>query len=145
MSVLSDLCIKFQFTVVLTIHQPRKQIIDLLDSIVLLAAGKLVYSGPTRLISETFEAAGHPLPPQDESIGTTMLAAVSKPDAAAAIAEYFKNSPLAQPDAQQPTGKLFGAQEEEGRLYKRSLLAEIVTVCKRTTVVQRRNQNATGM
>ena len=37
------------------------------------------------------------------------------------------------------------AQEEEGRLYKRSLLAEIVTVCKRTTVVQRRNQNATGM
>ena len=41
----ADLCVKFQFTVVLTIHQPRNQIFELLDCIVLLAAGKLVYSG----------------------------------------------------------------------------------------------------
>ena len=143
MSVLSDLCMKFQFTVLLTIHQPRKQILDLLDSVVLLAAGKLVYSGPSRHIRDTFAAAGQPLA-EDENIGSSMLAAVSKPAVAKAVAEHYAGSDLAlQPVSLQPTGK--GQLFEKEQLYKRSLVAEIMTLCKRTLVVQRRNQNAAGM
>jgi len=50
-------------TVVFTIHQPRSNIVALFDQLVLLAHGKLVYSGEYAKCQEHFTAIGQPCPP----------------------------------------------------------------------------------
>ena len=50
-------------TVVFTIHQPRSNIVALFDQLVLLAQGKLVYSGEYAKCQEYFTAIGQPCPP----------------------------------------------------------------------------------
>ena len=53
----------FNRTVVFTIHQPRSNIAALFDQLILLAEGKLVYSGPFSKCQEYFNEIGHPCPP----------------------------------------------------------------------------------
>ncbi|KAF8577787.1 hypothetical protein K439DRAFT_1655013 [Ramaria rubella] len=50
-------------TVIFTIHQPRSNIVMLFDQLVLLAEGKLVYSGALTQCQPYFEHIGHPCPP----------------------------------------------------------------------------------
>jgi ABC-type multidrug transport system ATPase subunit/ABC-type multidrug transport system permease subunit len=50
-------------TVVFTIHQPRSNIVALFDQLILLAQGKLVYSGPESQVSGFFADIGYPCPP----------------------------------------------------------------------------------
>ncbi|KXN86065.1 putative ATP-dependent permease [Leucoagaricus sp. SymC.cos] len=49
-------------TVIFTIHQPRSNIVALFDQLVLLAAGKLVYSGAYVRCQEFFASIGYPCP-----------------------------------------------------------------------------------
>ena len=79
MTVLSDLCVQFSFTVVMTIHQPRQDIFELLDQIVLIAHGKPVYSGNRADIEPLFRAAGHPLSPHDLATNMMEIAANAGP------------------------------------------------------------------
>ena len=46
-----------------TIHQPRSNIAALFDQLILLAEGKMVYSGPFSKCQEYFDHIGHPCPP----------------------------------------------------------------------------------
>jgi ABC-type multidrug transport system ATPase subunit len=50
-------------TVVFTIHQPRSNIVSLFDQLVLLAGGKLVYSGEFSKCQDYFASIGQPCPP----------------------------------------------------------------------------------
>ncbi|CED84267.1 Transporter, ABC superfamily (Breast cancer resistance protein) [Phaffia rhodozyma] len=50
-------------TVIFTIHQPRSNIVALFDRLVLLAKGRVVYSGEYARCQEYFESLGHPCPP----------------------------------------------------------------------------------
>lgn len=50
-------------TVVFTIHQPRSNIVALFDQLILLAKGRLVYSGPFADCQEYFDEAGYACPP----------------------------------------------------------------------------------
>ncbi|GAA5832003.1 hypothetical protein JCM3770_006589, partial [Rhodotorula araucariae] len=51
-------------TVVITVHQPRAEIWNALDEVLLLAqGGRTVYSGPARDVLSFFERAGHLCPP----------------------------------------------------------------------------------
>ncbi|KAJ1980388.1 (ABC) transporter [Dimargaris verticillata] len=50
-------------TIVFTIHQPRSNIFALFDQLVLLAEGRMVYSGSARHCQTYFEQVGHPCPP----------------------------------------------------------------------------------
>lgn len=50
-------------TVVFTIHQPRSNIVALFDQFVVLAAGKLVYSGLFSKCYDYFASIGQPCPP----------------------------------------------------------------------------------
>ncbi|CAL1717265.1 unnamed protein product [Somion occarium] len=65
-------------TVVFTIHQPRSNIVSLFDQLILLAQGKLIYSGEAAKAYEYLEKIGHPCPPgfniADFMIDLTMLA-----------------------------------------------------------------------
>eukprot|EP00808_Paulinella_micropora_P029614 g71858.t1 len=48
--------------VLCTVHQPSSEIFDLFDWVILLAAGKIVYSGPTQACGEYFAQKGFPSP-----------------------------------------------------------------------------------
>ncbi|KAI0313645.1 hypothetical protein OF83DRAFT_1065122, partial [Amylostereum chailletii] len=50
-------------TVIFTIHQPRSNIVAMFDQLVLLAQGKLVYSGELSKCHSYFESIGQPCPP----------------------------------------------------------------------------------
>ncbi|KAH9949925.1 hypothetical protein B0H21DRAFT_725268 [Amylocystis lapponica] len=50
-------------TVVFTIHQPRSNIVSLFDQLVVLAAGKLVYSGEAAKCHDYLASIGQPCPP----------------------------------------------------------------------------------
>ncbi|KAM0788368.1 hypothetical protein ACM66B_001508 [Microbotryomycetes sp. NB124-2] len=52
----------YKRTVVFTIHQPRSNIVALFDKLVLLASGKLIYSGDTSACQSYFEKIGHACP-----------------------------------------------------------------------------------
>ncbi|KAK4699026.1 ATP-binding cassette, subfamily G (WHITE), member 2, partial [Phenoliferia sp. Uapishka_3] len=53
----------YKRTVVFTIHQPRSNIVALFDKLVLLANGKLVYSGKSADCQSYFAGIGSPCPP----------------------------------------------------------------------------------
>ncbi|KAI0955797.1 hypothetical protein AcV7_006368 [Taiwanofungus camphoratus] len=50
-------------TVIFTIHQPRSNIVSLFDQLIVLAQGKLVYSGEADKCHEYIAQIGHPCPP----------------------------------------------------------------------------------
>lgn len=50
-------------TVVFTIHQPRSNIVALFDQLMLLAEGRLVYSGPYQKCQSYFDSIGYACPP----------------------------------------------------------------------------------
>ena len=60
---LASLARDYNRTVVLTIHQPRSNIVALFDHLVLLAQGKTVYSGEFTNCHNYLERIGHPCPP----------------------------------------------------------------------------------
>ena len=50
-------------TVIFTIHQPRSNIVALFDKLILLARGKLIYSGETSKCYDYLQSIGNPCPP----------------------------------------------------------------------------------
>ncbi|KAK3711683.1 FAD-dependent urate hydroxylase [Vermiconidia calcicola] len=50
-------------TVVFTIHQPRSNIVALFDQLMLLAEGRIVYSGPFQKCQSYFDSIGYACPP----------------------------------------------------------------------------------
>lgn len=69
-------------TVIFTIHQPRSNIVALFDRLILLAKGKMVYSGPALTCQQYFDNAGYPCPPgfniADFLVDLTMHASASR-------------------------------------------------------------------
>lgn len=59
---LSNLARNFNRTIIMTIHQPRSNIVALFDQLVLLAKGQLVYSGALTSCQEYLESIGMPCP-----------------------------------------------------------------------------------
>ena len=64
MSMIKKLAISSNKIVLLTIHQPRTDILDLFDKVVLLSMGRTVWFGPTKDALLHFEQLGFPLPPK---------------------------------------------------------------------------------
>ena len=48
--------------VIITIHQPSSRIWELIDNVVLLARGRLIYQGRRTLMDSFYASCGHPLP-----------------------------------------------------------------------------------
>lgn len=70
-------------TVIFTIHQPRSNIVALFDQLIVLAMGKLVYSGEFSKCQDYFASIGKPCPPgfniADYLIDLTMQATLETP------------------------------------------------------------------
>ncbi|KAF2667007.1 ABC-2 type transporter family protein [Microthyrium microscopicum] len=60
---LVNLVKNYNRTVVMTIHQPRSNIVALFDQLVLLAQGHVVYSGPFSSCQQYFDSIGFSCPP----------------------------------------------------------------------------------
>jgi ABC-type multidrug transport system ATPase subunit/ABC-type multidrug transport system permease subunit len=63
LKVVKELAVKRGIAVIMTLHQPRTDILDLLDDILLLAAGKTLYFGPTSAALNHFYDLGFKIPP----------------------------------------------------------------------------------
>lgn len=61
-SLLADLAHVTSRTIVVTIHQPPSEIFHMLDDLLLLAEGRVVYHGPAADAVAYFAALGHPCP-----------------------------------------------------------------------------------
>ncbi|KAJ8128304.1 hypothetical protein O1611_g5332 [Lasiodiplodia mahajangana] len=61
LQTLKDLSLKGR-TIIATLHSPRSEIWDLLDNLILLSKGSLVYSGPTKDCITWFSSLGYELP-----------------------------------------------------------------------------------
>lgn len=76
---LVNLAKNYNRTVILTIHQPRSNIVALFDQLVLLAKGHAVYSGPFSTCQSYFDSIGFSCPPgfniADYLVDLTMHAA----------------------------------------------------------------------
>ncbi|KAI8393321.1 putative ABC transporter [Radiomyces spectabilis] len=70
-------------TIIFTIHQPRSNIVTLFDQLVLLAKGRIVYSGPENRVQSYFRNAGYSCPPgfniADYLIDLTMQSTPPRP------------------------------------------------------------------
>ncbi|KAF9184569.1 hypothetical protein BGZ51_003281 [Haplosporangium sp. Z 767] len=92
-------------TVILTVHQPRSDIYELFDDLLLLSQGKVVYFGKAQSAASYFESLGHEVPVgwnvadyfldlitlhQDDSSSTT-----TNEDFAKKYAEYLATNPKA--------------------------------------------------
>jgi len=49
-------------TVIITIHQPRSQVFSMIDSVVLVNRGRVVYNGPPDAVRPQFQSWGYPCP-----------------------------------------------------------------------------------
>jgi len=65
MQTLHTLAHKHNHTILCTIHQPRSQIFDLFDRLILMTRGHVVYSGPAANTIEHFRQLGHSCPQYD--------------------------------------------------------------------------------
>ena len=63
MESLVSLARDYNRTVIFTIHQPCSNIVSPFDQLILLAAGKLVYSGEFPKCQDYFALIGQPCPP----------------------------------------------------------------------------------
>ncbi|KJA19756.1 hypothetical protein HYPSUDRAFT_44037 [Hypholoma sublateritium FD-334 SS-4] len=110
-------------TVVFTIHQPRSNIVALFDQFVVLAAGKLVYSGQFSKCYDYFASIGQPCPPgfniADFLIDLTMTSKLDLRNSGTA-------TPLAMPEEDDTTNindPERGLQTHSGHISLHSLAA----------------------
>ena len=71
-SLLFNLAYLLKYTVILSIHQPRTEILYSFDNIMVLSKGRVVYYGNPKRISEYFASLGKPLP-INENIADSLM------------------------------------------------------------------------
>jgi ABC-type multidrug transport system ATPase subunit len=86
---------QYNRTIVFTIHQPRSNIVALFDSLVLLAKGRTVYSGPFSECQAYFDSIGYTCPPgfniADYLVDLTMHAGEDRAPTEASELNYEDN------------------------------------------------------
>ncbi len=63
-AMLRKMAVSHNRTIILSIHQPGYQILQLIHAVLLIAHGSVVHDGPLDLLSSRLAAAGHLVPPQ---------------------------------------------------------------------------------
>ena len=64
METIKNVAVANQMVILCTIHQPRTELLELFNSLILLSAGKTVYFGPLTGALDHFETLGYILPPK---------------------------------------------------------------------------------
>lgn len=99
---LVSLAKNYKRTVIFTIHQPRSNIVTLFDQLVLLASGRVIYSGPQQDAQSYFKQIGYPCPPgfniADYMIDLTMGAIHRVPKQPSQIVQASTNQGFSSED-----------------------------------------------
>ena len=86
MHTMKDLCTKGECTVVCTIHQPQTKIFNLIDNLLLMKKGEIVYQGACAKAELYFSQAGYPCPekmnPADHMLDCVTLGNYDEKEAA---------------------------------------------------------------
>lgn len=92
----------YKRTVVFTIHQPRSNIVTLFDQLVLIASGRVIYSGPQEESQTYFKQIGYPCPPgfniADYMIDLTMGAVRRIPKQPSNVVQVATNEDFSRED-----------------------------------------------
>jgi ABC-type multidrug transport system ATPase subunit/ABC-type multidrug transport system permease subunit len=118
--------------VALTIHQPASEIVQLLDELILLRLGSVLYQGPVADIPRVFENAGLPLPsrynPADWMLHVAQTITTDKLAEGLYPKDIREFPPLPPPSRSGSTGT------GEGRGKKVSQLSQIAALTKRELI-----------
>lgn len=76
-------------SVILTIHQPNSEITDMLDRLILLKAGRVMYQGREDDVVDYFAERSHVLPPKYNPADFIMTIAQTVPEEELMILDYF--------------------------------------------------------
>ncbi|GIL42172.1 hypothetical protein Vafri_236 [Volvox africanus] len=88
--------------VLLSIHQPRPDVLRAMDRLLLLSGdGQVVYTGPTDRMREHFAALGYNLPPDTAAMADAVLDLIIRapPSESSALVEGWRGSDVANEDA----------------------------------------------
>ena len=77
----------------LTIHQPASDVLDHLDRLILLKAGRCLYQGSAAAVTDYFSSRSHPLPPKYNPADWIMIVAQTVPESELEDLGYFPSGP----------------------------------------------------
>ncbi|KAH0475494.1 MAG: uncharacterized protein KVP18_001386, partial [Porospora cf. gigantea A] len=60
--ILKRICLKQGCTIVCAVHQPRSQVFNLFDQVLLMSRGRIIFHGPPQTAVDYFTAIGYPCP-----------------------------------------------------------------------------------
>jgi ABC-type multidrug transport system ATPase subunit len=141
--ILSELCKRFHFTVIATIHQPRTEIFECFDRLMLLSHGTTVYSGPQEDVVKVFGAAGITLRGGDDSkVAESMMEVLADKDQADVVYQYVHANvnPVANPSVGEDLTRTTSRQQ-----FSRTMRTEFWLLMRRSTVLQLRSSSAFEM
>ncbi len=139
------MAVKRQRTVIVSIHAPRSSIYTLFDTLMILAAGQVVYFGPATAAVSHFASIGYPCPadfnPADylidvvtmnpESVVTDLAEKYRQSDLSASVTESVRDLQLNSPSLH--LGPEFSQE------YASSFFKQVRVLSKRVTVNNLRN------
>ncbi|QRW17704.1 ABC transporter [Rhizoctonia solani] len=113
----------YKRTVIFTIHQPRSNIVSMFDQLILLAQGRVVYSGEYAKCQSYFEQIGHSCPPgfniADYLSELLSLSTTQKPAGYRSSAQLSLSESSADEESGLVQGSSQGASEDSTELRTR--------------------------
>ncbi|POO01189.1 ABC transporter-like [Trema orientale] len=133
--------------VVMSVHQPRYRILGLLDRLIFLSGGEMVYCGSPRKLGSFCSDLGHPIPENANPV-EFMLDIISElektsPSGIAGLVEFNKKSSTGTGDDDRMVLPLKQAVLKAGKFMSSSnfanpLWVEIIVLSKRSTINSKR-------
>ena len=111
-SLLKNLALRGGKTIIATIHQPSSDIFFLFDNLMILAKGKFIYQGPTRLAVDYFGYIGYQCPEYSNPADYFIEVAHSDNDHDTKFIEMYKSyDEKIAPKIEKEVGKLFNGKK----------------------------------
>ena len=131
----------------MTIHQPASDILEKIDRLILLRAGRCMYNGPEEQVTDYFADRGYPLPPKYNPADFIMIVAQTVSETDLEEAGFFpdgvdEEEALARTNADNSRQALGAAAKNGVRHVSRYL--EIFELLRREAFALRRNKMILG-
>ena len=134
-------------SVLMTIHQPASDMLEKIDRLILLRAGRCMYNGPEERVTDYFADRGYPLPPKYNPADFIMIVAQTVSETDLEEAGFFpdgvdEEEALARTNADNSRQALGAAAKNGVRHVSRYL--EIFELLRREAFAMRRNKMILG-
>jgi len=128
----------------LTIHQPASDILEKIDRLVLLRAGRCMYNGPASAVTDYFAERSHPLPPKYNPADWIMIVAQTVPENELEQLGYFPTG-NGEEEVSQKKKESSHPSQGSGPTFRRvSTLTQIAWLVRREMLSIKRNKMVLG-